>query len=65
MSRHRKWLALCLAMLPAAAIAAEPAQVANRLFDHLQAGQIADAEAMLAAGVRWRIVSANSQSLRT
>lgn len=47
MGRHRKWLTLCLAMLPAAAIAAEPEQVANRLFDHLQAGQIADAEAML------------------
>lgn len=47
MSRHRRLIMLSLALLSAPAFAAEPQQVANRLLDHLQAGQIADAEAML------------------
>ncbi|ENE1250017.1 alpha/beta fold hydrolase [Stenotrophomonas maltophilia] len=37
---------LSLALLSCPAIAAEPQQVANRLLDHLQAGRVAEAEAM-------------------
>ncbi|HFK2919188.1 TPA: alpha/beta hydrolase family protein [Stenotrophomonas maltophilia] len=46
---HRRALMLSLALLTGPALAAEPQQVANQLLDHLQAGQIADAEAMLTA----------------
>ncbi|HFF2827514.1 alpha/beta fold hydrolase [Stenotrophomonas sp. SMYL89] len=46
MSRHRRLLMLSLALLSCPAIAAEPQQVANRLLDHLQAGRVAEAEAM-------------------
>lgn len=47
MNARRSLLAVSLALLSAAASAAEPQQVAARLLDHLQAGRIADAEAML------------------
>ncbi|WP_258179487.1 alpha/beta hydrolase [Stenotrophomonas maltophilia] len=46
MSRHRRLLMLSLALLSCPAIAAEPQQIANRLLDHLQAGRVAEAEAM-------------------
>lgn len=46
MSRHRRLLMLSLVLLACPAIAAEPQQIANRLFDHLQAGRVAEAEAM-------------------
>lgn len=49
MPTHRRALMLSLALLTGPALAAEPQQVANQLLDHLQAGQIADAEAMLTA----------------
>ncbi|WMJ68302.1 alpha/beta fold hydrolase [Stenotrophomonas sp. 24(2023)] len=44
-ARHRL-LALALAATSGGALAAEPQQVATQLLDHLQAGRIADAEAM-------------------
>lgn len=47
MSARRSLLAVSLALLSASAAAGEPQQVAARLLDHLQAGRIADAEAML------------------
>ncbi|HFF6215634.1 MULTISPECIES: alpha/beta fold hydrolase [Stenotrophomonas] len=49
MTAQRRALMLSLALLTGPALAAEPQQVANQLLDHLQAGQIADAEAMLTA----------------
>ncbi|WP_368866078.1 alpha/beta hydrolase [Stenotrophomonas maltophilia] len=47
MKTRRSLFALSLALLSGGAFAAEPQQVAARLLDHLQAGRIADAEAML------------------
>ena len=44
---RRSLLAVSLALLAGAASAGDPQQVAGRLLDHLQAGRIADAEAML------------------
>lgn len=40
-------LAVALAAVSGVSVAAEPQQVATRLLDHLQAGRISDAEAML------------------
>lgn len=49
MSTSRRLLMLGLTLLACPAIAADPQQVANRLLDHLQAGQTTDAEAMFTA----------------